>query len=243
MQGAYRFCMTENNLSFAAATEKKKRLSEEKTASGIHCPHCGATIDEDAEICPSCGHRLVSYCTFCGAPMLWSDSECPECGAPSDGIRCPSCGALSMRSFCPKCNAPVTKAAVRMVEIAQKDPVFNQAAARSDKVEELQRKLEEAPETEAVHIKEELIRETNDLNALLDRMLPPAGSTPQEQRNYYCARKVAVKVNVTRRVRIGWVCNYCGATHSNPSECVKPFLGGSWKYDNITLTQTEYIKK
>lgn len=221
------------NYCYASAEAEKAVSTQESTASGTKCPHCGATIPEDCEICPACGRRIVSYCTFCGSPIEWSDSECPECGAPADGIRCPSCGTLSFRSFCPKCNTPVTKAAVRLLEAARKDPVFAEAQRLSEYIEENADKLG----------KVELIKVTADLNSLLDSMLPPVGSTPQEQRNYFCARKVAVTTSTIRRVRVGWVCNYCGCTHNQPSECCRPQLGGRWTYEDVTTTKTEYIKK
>ena len=233
-----RFCV-----SYATKEQANGDVAEDKVLSGIRCPHCGSTVPGDCEICPSCGRRLVSYCTFCGAPMEWSDDECPECGAPSGGIECPSCGALSQRAFCPRCNAPVTKAAVRMAEAAKNDPVYQTAVARKEKVEELELRLGQASPSEAPLIRQELIKVTDDLNASLARMLPPAGSTPQEQRNYYCARKVAVTTRTTSRVRVGWVCNYCGCTHDQPSECARPFLGGTWKYEDVTTTRTDYIKK
>lgn len=234
--------MAENSFSFATAVKEAAKTGEAKVSSGLKCPYCGAEVSEDCEICPSCGKRLVSYCTFCGAPMEWSDDECPECGAPAGGVRCPSCGTLSHRAFCPKCNAPVTRAASRLVEAAKADPLFKEAAEHNAKAEELERRLEEAAPAEVPKIKQELIKVTDDLNGMLERMLPPAGSTPQEQRNYYCARKVAVTVRAARRVRVGWVCNYCGCTHDNPSECCKPFLGGTWKYEEVESEQIEYIK-
>ena len=232
-----------DNFSFATAVQEKVKSGETKVSSGIICPHCGAQVPADCEICPSCGKRLVGYCTFCGAEMEWSDSECPECGAPADGIRCPSCGATSHRSFCPQCNTPVTKAAIRLVQSAKNDPLYRDAAAQAEQVGILEQKLEECPPSEAPRIRQELIKVTNDLNGILERMLPPAGSTPQEQRNYYSARKVAVTVRTTRLIRLGWVCNYCGYTHDQPSECCKPYLGGKWKYEEVTTTSTDYVKE
>ena len=230
------------NVQFAVKESQGTDRSADTSVSGFRCPHCGAAVDGDSEICPSCGRRLVDYCTFCGAPMQWSDDECPECGAPAGGIICPSCGTLSHRSFCPNCNTPVTKAAARMAEAAKNDPVYQEAVARNAEAEELGRRLEAANPSEQPQLRQELVKVTEDLNSLLARMLPPAGSTPQEQRNYFCARKVAVTTRTTRRVRVGWVCNYCGCTHDQPSECCKPFLGGTWKYEDITTTRTDYRK-
>lgn len=65
-----------------------------------------------------------------------------------------------------------------------------------------------------------------ELEESLKAMQPPAGSTPQEQRNYYSARKFAT----TERVRCGWVCNFCGCFHGKPSECAEPWHGGVWQY-------------
>lgn len=235
--------MTNSNLSYAIKEQTKEKTTEAKTAEGIKCPFCGASIHKDDEVCPSCGRRLAPYCTFCGAPMTWSDDECPECGAPAGGIKCPACGALSQRSFCPKCNTPVTRAAVRMVEAAKNDPLFQAATAQNQKAEELAAKIEKAAPEEAPKLKQELIKVTNDLNAILDKMLPPAGGTPQEQRNYFCARKVAVATSVKEKVKVGWVCNYCGCCHNQPSECTKPYLGGTWQYKEISTTRIDYVKK
>ena len=130
-----------------------------------------------------------------------------------------------------------------MVETAKKDQIFQTAVAQNAKVEELELRLERSDATDAPQIMQELIKVTDDLNSTFARMLPPAGSTPQEKRNYYCARKVAVTTCMKRRIRVGWVCNYCGCTHDRPSECTKPFLGGTWKYETVTTTRTDYIKK
>ena len=228
--------------NFSYKTEEQFKKQEAAAECGIRCPHCGASVSADCEICPSCGRKLVEWCTFCGAPMSWSDSECPECGAPSGGLTCPSCGELSLRAFCPKCGSPITRAAVRMVEAARRDPLCEKAAAGAQKVRELEDRLQEAPPAQAVQIKEDLIKVTSDLNALMEQMLPPAGSTPQEQRNYYSARKVAVETRTVTKHKVGWVCNYCGATHANPSECCKPFLGGKWVYEDIVDIKIDYRK-
>lgn len=59
-------------------------------------------------------------------------------------------------------------------------------------------------------------------------MLPPAGSTPQEQRNYFSARKLPVEKIIHTKVRNAWVCNFCGCWHNRPSECCEPWHGGKW---------------
>ena len=232
--------MEKTNVSYA--TREQEVTAEVSSAQGVKCPHCGSAVSPDSEICPSCGGRLVQWCTFCGAPMLFSEDECPECGAPASGVRCPSCGTLSQRPFCPSCGGPVTRAAQRMAEAAAQDPLCVAAAERSEEVADLQKELASAPPSEVPRIKHKIVKVTEDLNSILAGMLPPAGSTPQEQRNYYSARKVAVETRVVTRVRVGWVCNYCGCTHDNPSECCKPFLGGKWVYEDKVDVKIDYRK-
>lgn len=49
-----------------------------------------------------------------------------------------------------------------------------------------------------------------ELNKALEGMLPPVGSTPQEQRNYFSARKLPVEKVILTKGREAWVCNFCG---------------------------------
>ncbi|MDE6410558.1 MAG: zinc ribbon domain-containing protein [Muribaculaceae bacterium] len=67
------------------------------------------------------------------------------------------------------------------------------------------------------------------LQAKLDAMLPDAATTPQEQRNFFSARKIRSS-KVVHGDRF-WVCNYCGCKHHQPSECTKPWMGGKWIVD------------
>lgn len=64
------------------------------------------------------------------------------------------------------------------------------------------------------------------LQAELNAMLPDPAATPQEQRNFFSARKITSAGLVS--VRQCWVCNYCGCHHNQPSECYKPWMGGKW---------------
>lgn len=63
----------------------------------------------------------------------------------------------------------------------------------------------------------------------LNAMLPDPKATPQEQRNFFSARKISSAELVS--VRQCWVCNYCGCHHNQPSECYKPWMGGKWIMD------------
>lgn len=247
--------------------EAKQTQSRPRISHTHKCRHCGAEVDQNAEFCPYCGKKLVDHCTFCGAPMLPTDTVCDECGMPADGVRCPQCGTLNVRPFCRQCNAPLTKAAMRAIEKAKQDPKVRKAAELMDRAAELEamlgdavphvsegeQRLEEllsgkveftSVEEGQSQLMEEYQQVVKDINQLFEEMLPPAGSTPQEQFNYYSARKIAVesvrKVQITRKT--GWVCNYCGCFHNKPSECCEPWHGGTWIYETIEREEhiTEY---
>lgn len=79
-----------------------------------------------------------------------------------------------------------------------------------------------------------------ELNALMKSMIPDPGLTPQMQRNYYSARKVAVYRKNIVREPVGWVCNLCGCHHGSPSECARPELGGTWIYQDKEITTKTY---
>lgn len=234
----------------------KQTRGQQKSSLSHKCRYCGAAIGMNAEFCPKCGKKLVNYCTFCGASMLPSDTICEECGMPADGIACPNCGTLNVRSFCRKCNTPLTKAAMRAIEKAKQDPKVKKAAELMERAEELRSKLEAhrpAPnegeqrlqellggkmefkgvDSELSQIEEEYEDVVKDINQLFEEMLPPAGSTPQEQYNYYSARKVAIETisHVVMKKKAGWVCNYCGCFHNEPNECCEPWRGGKWVYE------------
>lgn len=192
------------------------------------------------------------------------------------GVVCPKCGTRNAGGFCRKCNEPLTLAAKKELERAQKDPQFLKAAELAVQAAELLARIEvegqevtgaenkeiELPE-DVLRLKELLGRTTlrrfdrlNDrsnqkaqqpqrpkskaelraeyskikaeLDKALNEMLPPVGSTPQEQRNYFSARKLPVDKIIRTKTRSAWVCNFCGCWHNCPSECCEPWHGGKW---------------
>ena len=179
-------------------------------------------------------------CTFCGAPMEPGETICEECGMPVDGVVCPQCGIRNYRTFCSHCNTPLTRAAQRAIEKAVEDPKVIQAAKLMDQAAQLEETLESTAEGSAKEQAQEAYQQVvKDIDQLFAEMLPPAGSTPEEQYNYYSARKVAVEYvrTIKKDTKTGWVCNYCGCLHRQPSECVEPWHGGTWIYKTITATE------
>ncbi len=184
-------------------------------------------------------------CTFCGAPMEPGEKICEECGMPADGVVCPICGALNYRTFCSRCNTPLSRAAQRAVEKAKEDPKVIQVAQLMDQAAKLEEALETTAEGPAKEqVQQQYQQMVKDIDQLFEEMLPPAGSTPEEQYNYYSARKVAVETVrvIKKESQTGWVCNYCGCFHRQPSECAEPWHGGTWIYRTIeeTVVEREY---
>ncbi len=70
-----------------------------------------------------------------------------------------------------------------------------------------------------------------ELEAELAAMLPEPTATPQEQRNFFSARKITTMK--MKKVPQYWICNYCGCKHRAPSECCKPWLGGHWTVTEV----------
>ena len=242
------------------------------SSDDIGCPYCGKPVKKSWEWCPSCGHSLVDWCTFCGADIPRGEDECPECGMSRSGIVCPKCGTRNAGGFCRKCNEPLTLAAKKELERAQKDPQFLKAAELAVQTAELLARIEaddqEVPESESKEIElpedvlrlKELLGKTSlrqqtqgpdgmrqvqgpkskaelraeyskikaELDKALNEMLPPVGSTPQEQRNYFSARKLPVEKIIQTKTKAAWVCNFCGCWHNCPSECCEPWHGGKW---------------
>lgn len=88
----------------------------------------------------------------------------------------------------------------------------------------------------------EFRQKASELENSLNSMLPPAGSTPEEQRNFFCARKLKIGRKEMVDGPQWWVCNYCGCKHKQPSDCCEPWHGGNWimdKTEAVVLRGTE----
>lgn len=88
-------------------------------------------------------------------------------------------------------------------------------------------------------------REKNrEMQRALDDLIPDPADPPEIQRGFMCACKVVALEKIKRKETVGvwWVCNYCGCSHRQPSECTRPELGGKWKtveIEVVSFNQTE----
>ena len=231
------------------------------------CPYCGHKL---VDYCTFCGAKMApneTVCEECGMPA--SGVKCPQCGTLNVHSFCRHCNTpltkAAMRAIeRAKQDPKVQKAAALMDKAAELEEKMERLKAGKPsqivqpvrEITEAERSLMElfemksesvttpqvAEETESLEaIQHEYQQVVKDINAVLDEMAPPNGSTPQEQFAYYSAQKVAVEATrkvvrkSVKRVCTGWVCNFCGCHHRVPGECVEPWLGGKWIYKDVTV--------
>ena len=81
-----------------------------------------------------------------------------------------------------------------------------------------------------------------EMDAALAALTPPPDFTPEQQRDYFSARKIGkvhTEYDMSGYPPSQWVCNFCGFRHNNPSECSEPQLGGTWIY----VTPEQYVQE
>ena len=224
----------------------------------IDCPECG--MPSEGVVCPQCGTlNFRSFCRKCNSPLSRAARKTVE-KAKAD----------------PKVQETVrilTKMAELEAEMEYFDDDEDAEANTPHEPTEKELRLRElmikvgftpaekpkaqpktTPSRNREALKEEYQRMVEEANKVLEEMVPPVGSTPQEQRNYSTARKVAVmetykelvQVNyVEQEKRFGWVCNKCQVFHKCPEDCCVRQYGGHWVTQTFDVwkTKTEEIEK
>ena len=209
----------------------------------MDCPECG--MPADGVVCPTCGTRnFRSFCLKCGKPLSRAARAAVEKAKNDENV------------------LAVVQAIVKIAELeaeleaADEEEVDEETAQELSDIErrylELMSKIGFTPAEKPKAAKpktvnrsrEEIITEykkkLEDVNGFLEKMLPPAGSTPQEQRNYYTARKVAVMeiieekwYGINPEPCMAWECERCHVLHKNPNECLYKEFGGKWTDANL----------
>lgn len=232
------------------------------------CPECG--MSRRGVVCPRCGTvNSRSYCRKCNEPLTPAakkeferakkdpvylkaaelavrmaelqqmiDSSAEEGpadigGAPANG------GAAAQKKELPP-DILRLKEMLAAVKSAGNTPAGTVTTAPATTSAAVKAKTAPKQKTRE-ELQAEYAKMRAELNATLEQMVPPAGSTPQEQRNYYSARKISVIQKVKSNNPVAWVCNYCGCWHNQPSECCEPWHGGTWIYEEKTITVTKEL--
>lgn len=225
------------------------------------CPECG--MSRHGVICPRCGTlNARAYCRKCNEPLTPAARKEVERAmkdpvylkAAELAVRMaelqqlledtPDGGLTGLEGEeAPEDRRPVRELPPDILRLKEMLAAVNAGKMPSAKTPQSATPPAKAAPTKAKPVRKtktelqaEYARMKAELNATLENMVPPAGSTPQEQRNYYSARRISVIQKTRSDNPVAWVCNYCGCWHNKPSECCEPWHGGTWIYEEKTVT-------
>ena len=211
------------------------------------CPECG--MSRSGVVCPKCGTRNAGgFCRKCNEPLtLAAKKELERALKDPQFVKAAELAvkAAELLARIEMEDAPEedVKKEVELPEDILKLKVLlgkttlRQPGSVAEPVEAPALRQAQGPnvkqqQAQGPKSKAELRAEYSKIKAELDKalneMLPPVGSTPQEQRNYFSARKLPVEKTIQTKTREAWVCNFCGCWHNCPSECCEPWHGGKW---------------
>ena len=214
------------------------------TPDDMDCPECG--MPADGVLCPDCGVRnFRPFCRQCGKPLSRAARMAVEKAKADPKVQ------------------ETARLMRRMAELQaelealEREEAIEAEAAKPRELSDVEKRYRElmakvgftpaevpkvSKVTKSTRSREAILTEfkktVDDTDRVLEEMLPPAGTTPQEQRNYFTARKQAV-IEIATEVFYGinpqetmvWQCNHCHVTHSSPEACSFREFGGQWISD------------
>lgn len=235
------------------------------------CSFCGEQTKPEAKFCTKCGQPKEGLlCPECGT--LNSRNFCRKCGAPltpmgqaalAEAKNDPAFQAVEAKA------KELAELHARIVELQNQQPKAELSDADKALLDEYADVLssigaykpQEKPKRHLVpdaqtrpHYEEKALsldeimeayrQKADEMNQAMAAMVPPPDFTPEQQRDYYTARKVATleseySIDWNGYNPSQWKCNYCGYLHPNPSDCAEPQLGGVWIYQTPEEYATE----
>lgn len=208
------------------------------------CPECG--MSRSGIVCPKCGTRNAGgFCRKCNEPLtLAAKKELERALKDPQFVKAAELAVqaaeLLARIEAEEQEVPESEIkeielpedVLRLKELLGKTTLRQAQGLDGKQTQPLDGKQQQAqrPKSKA-ELRAEYSKIQEELNKALEGMLPPVGSTPQEQRNYFSARKLPVEKVILTKGREAWVCNFCGCWHNCPSECCEPWHGGKWVYE------------
>lgn len=210
----------------------------------IDCPDCG--MPAEGVVCPHCNVRnFRSFCRSCGQPLSRAARRAVEKALQDPKVQ----QTARLLSKVAELEAELKNSAPAGQETDASEPGEIDLMVRElmAKAGFTQAEKPLATQRRVGRSREEVLAEyqkaVETADKALEEMLPPAGMTPQEQRNFHTARKVAMKELVSQVAYTEWECNYCHVLHSDPSQCARPQLGGTWHTRTITIEKTVYKRQ
>lgn len=208
------------------------------------CPECG--MSRSGVVCPKCGTRNAGgFCRKCNEPLTLAAKKEQERALKDPQFVKAAELAVQAAELLARIEAEeqevtgqeskeveLPEDVLRLKELLGKTTLRQAQGPDGKQTQLLDGKQQQAqrPKSKA-ELRAEYSKIQEELNKALEGMLPPVGSTPQEQRNYFSARKLPVEKVILTKGREAWVCNFCGCWHNCPSECCEPWHGGKWVYE------------
>ena len=235
------------------------------------CSFCGSGLKENARFCSHCGQsREGIICPECGT--LNARNFCRKCNAPLTNLAQQAIKAAnSDPAFkCIRAKADELAQLHARIELLKNSPsqggdmprlsdsdkalleeyaellgsigAYTPATTTSPDTDQSEREAYSDTTMTLEDLMKAYREKAEEMNVALATLAPPPDFTPEQQRDYYSARKIMKVENVydlSGYQPTMWICNFCGAYHCTPSECAEPNLGGTWVY----ISQEEYIQR
>ena len=227
------------------------------------CSFCGAPMKPNAKFCTRCGQSVEgvkcpqcgtlnsrNFCRICNSPLTPRALKALEAAKNDPKFKIVEKKAkelAELQSLIEELQnaTPETPSVPQLSEEDQK--LINEYASLLDSIgiekpevkpvekqEETKRKTYEAKGMSLEDIMKAYKEKAAEMDQALADLVPPPEFTPEEQRDYYSARKIA---RLEQPIPMLWKCNLCGMLHPCPSDCAEPQLGGVW----VTVSMEEFM--
>ena len=234
---------------------------------GSRCTFCGATMEPDEMFCSDCGALAFRhFCGNCNTPITAEAFRLIERARQDQRVKRVAQVAQEIEQL----NDEIEQLEREVGEpddsfLDNTSPLDDNARKILDEYKNLFGDAGSVPDApkpkpatvrhsdqESMAKRRERLRElkakkrekNREMQRALDDLIPDPADPPEIQRGFMCACKVVALEKIKRKETVGvwWVCNYCGCSHRQPSECTRPELGGKWKTEEIevvSFNQTE----
>lgn len=206
----------------------------------VDCPECG--MPAEGVVCPNCKTRNYrSFCRQCSLPLSRAARRAVEKAKQDPKVLEAARLIKKISELQAELDGILPGDGIEVgnqppTEPSESELLFKELMAKvgftpAERPKVAERKMGRSHEEVLAEYKQTV----EAANKTLLEMLPPAGMTPQEQRSYYTARKVAVMEVIEERYygiqvkeTVGWECNKCHVIHNSPEDCAVREFGGVW---------------